>query len=817
MTTDNPADPPELPDEADRIATLRSMAVLDTEAEPSLDVVTRLAADRFETEIALVSLVDSHRQWFKARHGLDVSETPRSVSFCAHAISSDDILVVPDARADARFARNPLVVGAPFIRFYAAAPLIAADGHRIGTLCVIDSKPRTGFSDRDANALALMASQVMDVLESARLRRGQRISQLIDETTTDAFVCSDANSRITLWNRAAEQMFGWTSQEAIGQSLDLIIPDRHRSGHHGGMERLRQRGPTRLVGKTVEVPATRRDGQEIPIELSLAMWPAESEGEPEGFAAIIRDVSARKAQEAQRAEVEARMAQQIAAIEASNDGIAVTDQEGRFTFMNEAHATMFGYSGTDALIGQPWSILYDDVRTAYIAQSAMPVLSKVGRWRGEVQGRRADGSAIEQEVSLSLSADGGIVCVTRDIGKRLAMEREKARLREQLMLAQRQEAVGQLASGIAHDFNNLIAAIAGTASLLEEAGDDRVRRHAQRIQAAANTATDLVGKLLGLGRRTREPKSVDLRAILNHVRDLVAPSLADPRHRVVLEVPATPLMACADDTEVMQVLLNLVLNARDALPIGQSGLIELSLSETAGQAASGAIMVGALPDGPTALIRVRDSGCGIAANELAHVFEPFFTRKGDAGTGLGLAVVAGIVAEAGAAIALSSEPGIGTLFEIFWPLETIAEQADPLAFDTAANMAVLAGKAVLVVDDNPAVVDTLVAMLEDAGAEPGPCLDPLDALAALREDPHSWDLVITDYDMPGLNGAALARSLRSIRPDLPVMLLSALPRTQVRGKGEADLFDSVLAKPAGLESLSSAARLAMAVAKGRQH
>jgi PAS domain S-box-containing protein len=815
MTIDNPANPPELPDEAARIATLKALAVLDTEAEPALDVITTLAADRFNTEIALVSLVDSHRQWFKSRHGLAVSETPRNVSFCAHAITSDAIFVVPDAKEDPRFAGNPLVLGAPFIRFYAAAPLVAGDGQRIGTLCVIDSKPRAGFAERDRTALALMAGQVMDVLESAQLRRDRRISQLIDETTTDAFVCSDAESRITLWNRAAERMFGWTSEEAVGQQLDLIIPNRHRHGHNSGMERLRLGGPIKLVGKTVEVPATRRDGAEIPVELSLAMWPASGEGNPEGFAAIIRDVSARKALEVQRAEAEARMAQQIAAIQASNDGIAVTDADGRFTFMNEAHAAMFGYPDAAALIGQPWSTLYDETRTAYLAESAMPVLTKVGIWRGELQGRRADGSAVDQEVSLSLSADGGIVCVTRDISKRLLMEREKARLREQLMLAQRQEAVGQLASGIAHDFNNLIAAISGTAGLLEEAADERVRQHAQRIQSAATTATGLVGKLLGLGRRTRDPKPIDLRAVLTNVRDLVAPSLADPRHRITLDVPAAPFLAFADDTELMQVLLNLVLNARDSLPTGQPGLIELSLAESSGQMASGQVMVGTIPDGPAARISVRDTGCGIAPNEVAQVFEPFFTRKGDAGTGLGLAVVAGIVAEAGAAIALSSEPGAGTLFEIFWPLQALAEQAGPPDVDMAPESAILSGKAVLVVDDNPAVIYTLVAMLEEAGAEPGPCLDPRDALAALREDPQAWDLVITDYDMPGMNGAELAHALRAVRPDLPVMLLSALPRARMRRKGEADPFDAVLAKPAGLDALSKAARLAMAVARGR--
>lgn len=811
----DPSTPPILPDEVQRLAALRTLSVLDTPPDPALDVITRLAADRFDTEIALVSLVDEHRQWFKSRHGLDACETSRADSFCAYSIASDSVMVVPDATADHRFAANPLVTGSPFIRFYAAAPLIAMDGHRIGTLCVISARPRAGLSPREAEALRLMAGQVMEHLGAFRLRQEQRISQLIAETTTDAFVCSDAHSRIIHWNRAAETMFGWRADEALGQTLDLIIPNRHRHGHNTGMERLRQRGPTKLVGKTVEVPASIKAGHEIPVELSLGMWPAEGEGEPEGFAAIIRDVSARKAAEAERAATEARLAQQIAAIEASDDGIAVTDADGRFIFMNRGHATMFGYPDAESLIGQPWSVLYDAENARHIGDVAIPMLEQTGRWRGEVLGRHRDGSAVEQEVSLTLSADGGIVCVTRDIGSRLAMEREKARLREQLMLAQRQEAVGQLASGIAHDFNNLIAAISGTASLLESVADDHVRRHALRIQAAAHTATGLVDKLLALGRRAPDLKAVDLRAILASVRDLVAPSLADAQHRIEFDVPPAPVLARADDTELMQVILNLALNARDALAPGAEGRIGLALLDAAGHPPVGTVMVGQLPAGPAALIRVSDSGCGIAPDEMAQVFEPFYTRKGAAGTGLGLAVVAGIVANAGGAIALFSLPGAGTIFEVWWPMQSATGDHQPFSIVEAADADVLAGKAVLVVDDNPAVVDTLVAMLEQAGAEPGPCLDPADALAAVHEDPQAWNLVITDYDMPGLNGAQLTRQLRAIRADLPVMLLSALPRALQRRSGEAELFDAVLGKPAGLDTLVAAARAAVATARKR--
>ncbi|MEE4288177.1 MAG: PAS domain S-box protein [Erythrobacter sp.] len=806
--------PPVLPDEVQRLAALHALRVLGAPADPGLDAVTRLAADRFDAPIALVSLIDAERQRFKSRYGLAIEETSRNHSFCAHAIASDGVMVVADARKDARFAANPLVLGVPHIRFYAAAPLVTREGYRIGTLCIIDQQPRRVFTRREAQALALMADQAMAILQTLQIQQDQRISQLIAATTSDAFICADSDSRITLWNKAAEAMFGWSAAEALGQGLDLIIPDRHQSGHHAGMARLRAGGDIRLVGKTVEVPARCRAGHEIPVELSLAMWSAHEGHSPEGFAAIIRDVSERKALDERRAETENRLAQKVAAIEATDDGIAITDAGGIFTFMNRAHARMFGYADTADLIGKPWSVLYNSAEAARIEHKAMPVLFEAGQWRGEAVGRRYDGSPIEQEVGLSLSPDGGIVCVTRSIGDRLAAEREKARLREQLMIAQRQEAVGQLASGIAHDFNNLIAAIAGTASLLETSADERVRTSALRILSASTTATQLVEKLLSLGRRETSARVVDLRETLSTAGDLVKTSLADPRHRIEIDIPDQPLEIAADATEAMQVVLNLALNSRDALQPGEEGCITLRLRRAEGLRPKGQVLVGRMPRAAV-LIEVSDTGGGIAPGDLAQVFEPFYTRKGDAGTGLGLAVVAGIVSDAGGAISILSRPGEGTVFEIWWPLDANSALAGASLSAEPAHKGALEGKTVLVVDDNADLVDTLVAMLEEAGAEPGPCLDPHDALNAVCEDPAAWDLVITDHDMPGMDGIKLTRWLRAVRMDIPVMLLTALPQAYGRRAGDFDLFDAVLGKPANSDAIISSAVAAINSARRR--
>lgn len=801
--------PPERPDEAECLAALRVLRVLNTPPDEALDLLTRLAANRFGVPMAMVSLADADRQWYKSRFGIPFSETRQGDSFCCHAIVADDVLVVLDAAQDPRFATSAMVTGAVSAGFYAGAPLVTAAGYRIGSFGIVDDKPRAAFSQQEREALQMMASLAMLRLEATRMRQDQPILQLIADTTTDAFVVIDQQSIIIHWNRGAEAMFGWMAAEAIGRSLELIVPDRHHHGHHQGIARILDGGRAKLVGKTTVVPALCRGGHEITVELSLGMWHAEGEGSPIAFASIMRDVSERKRQEADGAATKAVLAKRVAAIEACDDGIALTDADGIFVFMNRAHATMFGYPDAAHLLGKPWTILYEETAALEISTLAMAQAMREGRWRGEAQGRHVDGSVVYQEVSLTLSDDGGFVCVTRDIGGRLFLEREKARLSEQLMLAQRQEAVGQLASGIAHDFNNLIAAIAGTAGLLESHPDEMVSRNVGRIQKAASTATSLVDKLLGLGRRRSDQKDVDVRHLLTSVRDLVVPSLANKSHVVELVLPDAPLLVLADETELLQVVLNLALNARDALPNDSPGHIVMTAAIVDGEAPLGEIVVGRIPSGPAALIRVNDTGCGIPTDELRRIFQPFFTRKGDAGTGLGLAVVAGIITNAGGAVALSSRPGEGTTFELYWPLQSKPGSLPPRVPLPVGNAEALAGKTVLVVDDNVMVVETLASMLERAGAEPGPCVDPLDAIEALQDGPAAWDLVITDYDMPNMTGAELACRLRSIRADLPILLLTAQHQVLERRNGEAALFDGLLAKPVDLTELIEGALTAL--------
>jgi diguanylate cyclase (GGDEF)-like protein/PAS domain S-box-containing protein len=286
-------------DESERLVALNSFGIVDTPPEHEFDQIAGLAARVFDVPIALISLVEESRQFFKAKVGIDTCEMSRDVSFCAHAIMGTEVFVVADATKDARFAANPIVTGPPFIRFYAGAPLVAPSGHRLGSLCIIDDKPHDRFTDEQARMLASLAALVMDRMEMRRLSISQAIAEArfdnITSTSPDAIICADHRSIITLWNAAAERLFGFPAREALGRSIDIIVPNDSRGGHDRGIARMSSGGEPHLIGKTIELVAKRKSGETFPIELSLSTW-ADSEGP--GFGAIIRDISWRRANEA---------------------------------------------------------------------------------------------------------------------------------------------------------------------------------------------------------------------------------------------------------------------------------------------------------------------------------------------------------------------------------------------------------------------------------------------------------------------------------------------------------------------------------------
>ncbi|MEM8818931.1 MAG: PAS domain-containing protein [Pseudomonadota bacterium] len=650
----------------------------------------------------------------------------------------------------------------------------------------------------------LVATQVDVTAErEAEAARDEARSRLVGalSATSEAFLLLDAAGRVVFSNRQFRDFFevedvvwaeGVRFEDAWCRRLEYLGTPRPHARRHAR---------ARLV--TVMSGSMNREERLPDGRILLVNDRPLGDG---GAVSIATDVTSLKA-------TERILAQRAAAIDATQDGIAVTDEEGRFVYMNAAHLTMFGYACEDEILGQPWQSLYEPSQAAVIENVAVPVLQAEGTWRSEITGRARDGRPVEQEVSLTLLNGIGLVCVTRDISERQENERERARLRERLNTAQRQEAVAQLAAGVAHDFNNLLSVVTSSVALAETAvarGDDPAQ-HLARIRAAGTEAGALVSKMLDTGRKPGARRKIDLGETLRGAVELLRAGVPK-RVALSLSLPDTPIAISADPADVLQVVLNLGINARDAL--GQNaGQIDVTL-ETAGRIlADGWVeaVIGEIdPERRYARLVVRDTGPGMSVDDQGAIFTPYYTTKGAEGTGLGLAVVTSVVRQIGGALALESVLGKGSTFIVYWPLDertaTTAVQVRGQEGQPAAPRHILTGATVIVCDDVERVAEGLAAIIETAGAEAAVCTDPRDALEAVREDPAAWSLLLSDFDMPALDGAALAAAVREIRPDLPIVLCTALDR---EGPQTA-LFDAVVQKPVDPDRLLDALAEALA-------
>jgi diguanylate cyclase (GGDEF)-like protein/PAS domain S-box-containing protein len=383
-----------------RLAALHALEVLDTPAEARFDRFTRLAAKCFEVPIALVSLVDENRQWFKSRCGLDVEQTARSIAFCSHAVELGDMLVVEDAVADPRFSDNPLVTGAPNIRFYAGQPVFS-QGEAVGTLCVIDRIPRT-FTDEERRCLLDLAQLVEAELlhakaEAARLLAehsvkalNQELEQRVTARTTEleckvteltneiglrkaaeqalrqteawnraivassysAFVAADQDGQIIEWNDSAERIFGWTRMDAVGRQLsDLIVPPNFRTAHERGMKRYLEAGGGPALNRKIEQPALTASGRQITVEMTISTYQWQGMG---CFGAFLNDISERIQTQQQLEEKQELL---DAVLESIDVAVVACDAVGNLTLFNRSARTIHGLNPSSTAPAE-WSNYY---------------------------------------------------------------------------------------------------------------------------------------------------------------------------------------------------------------------------------------------------------------------------------------------------------------------------------------------------------------------------------------------------------------------------------------------------------------------------
>lgn len=356
------------------------------------------------------------------------------------------------------------------------------------------------------------------------------------------------------------------------------------------------------------------------------------------------------------------------ALRETRDGTAIADAGGYYTFMNPAHRRMFGIEPGADVTALHWSDLYaPEVRTL-IEREVFPVLTQTGSWSGELRGRRLDNAEpVQQEVSLTLASGGGIICATRDISERLRGEAERARLREQLLVSQRYEVVHALTAGAAHDLRNLLGLVQQRASGIEAGLEDDPAAAAATITETVQEAVRLLNDRLALGRDTGDGYApLDLRAPLAKAAELVGATLP-PGIALDLDLPEAAVMLSARHVDVVQMVLNLMINAADAVD-PTSGRITLALDRVPGAAAAspgfGTIDIARR----YARISVRDNGPGFSPGISRTMFDPFVSTKGQGGTGLGMFVVAEMTRAYGGAIITTTQPAQGASVEVLLPL-----------------------------------------------------------------------------------------------------------------------------------------------------
>ena len=639
--------------EAKRLTALRRYRILDTPEEAAFDRITEMAARIFQAPIAVVSFVDSYRQWFKSHLGLNIAETPREISFCAHTILTDQVMVVTDAAKDERFRHTPMEVGSIRVRFYAGAPLITPEGFRIGALAIMDTRPRPFLTDEETASLADLSRVVMHELnlqlELARMRAGAAATaegdlrfQALMESASQGIVAINHKGLIQVVNHKAEELFGYSRDELIGQSLEILLPERLRQPHVGHRRDYFSRPRARPMGIGLDLAGRRKNGQEFPIEISLN----------------------------------------------------------------------------------------------YV----------------EVGGE-----------ALALS-------FITDISERI-------RLEEQLRQSQKMEAVGQLAGGVAHDFNNLLTVIQGYSSMTLDAlqPDSPFREPIEEIERAAESAAGLTRQLLAFSRRqVVRPKILKLNTVIQQLENMLRRVIGEDIELII--APAKDLDDVqADPGFIEQIIMNLAVNARDAMPEGGKLIIETA-NLFLDTEYTGAHL--AVKPGPHAMLAVTDTGMGISPEVRARVFEPFFTTKPQGrGTGLGLATVYGIVQQMEGSIWVYSEVGKGTTFKILLPVVGPSAQAEQ---EKAASPGSLAGReTILLVEDEEGVRRFVRSLLEKQGYTVLEAAD-IEAAHEIARTAAPIHLLLTDVIMPRMNGPELAERITRMRPGLKVLFMSGYTDRTIR-------------------------------------
>jgi two-component system cell cycle sensor histidine kinase/response regulator CckA len=624
------------------------------------------------------------------------------------------------------------------------------------------------------------------------------LSPAILEAIPDAVVAVSEQGIIIQLNPQTEAMFAYTRDELIGQKIEMLVPERQRGQHHNHRAEYHENPKIRRMGSGLDLYGRRRDGSEFPVEISLS--PVRT---VKGIIvlSVIRDISDRKRveeelrhsheQQEQRRSRELRdwQTRMSLIVNSSQDAIIGKTLDGIVTHWNKGAERIYGYTALE-IIGLPITVLCPEDRGDEIPT----ILEKIRR--GEAveyfDSVRLTNDGRKVDVSISVSpvhdADGKVVGASETARNITAQKR----VEEQLRQSQKMEAIGRLAGGVAHDFNNLLGIVTACTELLRARVDSECGEFVDNIREAAKRGAALTRQLLAFSRRQQvQPQVLDLNERLKDVAKLLRPLMGDDVEVVLAARPGTAMVE-VDPGHLDQIVVNLAVNSRDAMPRGGKLILETSSVEfDEGFAREHTPMT----SGRYVMLAVSDNGVGMNEETRLRIFEPFFTTKDmGQGTGLGLATVYGIVKQAGGHIWVYSELDHGTTFKIYLPCADNKVRKGSVETTADAMPPRRDGTTILLAEDEPIMRRVMRKMLEEHGYKVIEAADGKAALEATEKNPASVDITLTDVVMKGMSGPELALRLIDRYPAMKVVYMSGYTGELVANQG-VDAGIRLLEKP----------------------
>ncbi len=621
----------------------------------------------------------------------------------------------------------------------------------------------------------------------------------------------DPQGHVVSWNPGAERIKGYSRQEILGQHFSRFYMDEEREA---GVPHQALRIASETGRFTAESWRIRKDGSRF--WAMVVIDAIRLDGELIGFAKITRDMTEQR--KAQLAALESERRFRLLVQGVTDYAIYMLDPAGLVTNWNAGAERIKGYAASD-IIGEHFSRFYtpEDIE-AGTPWKALETARREGRYAAEGWRARKDGSRFWAGVVVdAIHDDDGVLIgfakITRDLTERREAELELEQSREQLFQLQKMEAVGHLTGGIAHDFNNLLTGIIGSLDLLRsrvaQGRTNELDRYIAAAQGAASRAAALTQRLLAFSRRqTLDPKTIDPNKLVLNMKELIERTVG-PAILVDTRLATEGWSILCDPNQLENGILNLCINARDAMPDGGRLTIETSeslLDERAARERD-------VPPGQYVAISVSDTGTGMSPEVVARAFDPFFTTKPlGQGTGLGLSMIYGFTKQSGGHARIYSEVGIGTTIKLYLPRylgEMVEDEAGP---KPSASSRASAGDTVLVVDDEPSVRMLVSEVLDELGYATIEATDASTALDVLRSKVRI-DLLVTDVGLPGgMNGRQVADAAREIRPELKVLFITGYAEKAAVGNGLLEAGMHVMTKPFAMETLAS--RISAIMASG---